>query len=160
MKSEGLIGLEMEVIWIPRLFEAALILGSASLPFIGYQHIKNSFFINKLRNSIIKWWKLLFFLKNDTFFLYGGVYRYTHLVIIDCASRIDSELGIETPFLDQVCEYPFSSWAPADVAQTHEEHVEWLRLRVCASGWGHRRSNWRKETVFAGNCRRCWVSQS
>lgn len=57
MKSEGLIGLEMEVIWIPRLFEAALILGSASLPFIGYQHIKNSFFYKqteKFHHKMVK----------------------------------------------------------------------------------------------------------
>lgn len=32
LKSEGLIGLDNEVIWIPRLLEAAFILESASLP--------------------------------------------------------------------------------------------------------------------------------
>jgi hypothetical protein len=38
LKSDGRIGLDMEVISTPRLLEAALILGSAGLPFINHEN--------------------------------------------------------------------------------------------------------------------------
>ena len=50
LKSDGWIGLEMEVISIPRLFEAALILGSARLPFNNNKNITNQS-LTQLSNS-------------------------------------------------------------------------------------------------------------
>jgi hypothetical protein len=50
-------------------------------------------------------------------------------MVVNGASRINVEFGIQTPFLDQVSEDSFSSWASADVAQAHKEHRE--RFDLC-----------------------------
>lgn len=101
-KSEGQIGLEIEVTSIPRLFDAALILESAGSPFNP-----------KRKNPVIRRSYTYTHKKN------GRNYQ-TYFVVAESAGRVDPEFGLQSPLADKVSEHSLRGRASTDVAWKEE----------------------------------------
>jgi hypothetical protein len=106
LKSDGRMGLDMEVISIPRLLEAALILESAGLPFINQKKTtQESFTLHKMLFFII--------LYNQSNRI---LERFVYLMVINGASRVNLELRIKSSLVNNISKHALSSWTPTNVA--------------------------------------------
>lgn len=55
-------------------------------------------------------------------------------MVINGASRVNFEVGVEASLLDDISEDTLRSWAPADVTQANEENGEGFGLHVSGGG--------------------------